>query len=274
MSFPLYKDVDKAPRDLIKDDFDTKFSLKVKSEAPHGVSLTTTTDYNPAASVLPTKINLKWAHESGFAVDKFEIASADKIALETSLTGVAPGLKFEFKGVDAATGTLGVIYKHQFATLSSELDIAGFSTFKTSVLGGSNGVSVGASADFNLSDKFDVKDFSAALAYTPCAGVFAGIKANKKFNEFNSAIAYRVKPNLSLAALIDIVPKKPSPKFNIGASYKCQPETTVKVKVDNDGVIRTSVKQDLPKKLTLVGAAEVDIRNISQFNFGVTATLG
>jgi len=273
MSFPLYKDVDKAPRDLLKDDFDTKYSLKVKSEAPHGVSLTTTTDYNPAASVLPTKINLKWAHESGFAVDKFEIASADKITLETSLTGVAPGLKFEFKGVDAATGTLGVIYKHKYATLASELDIAGFSTFKSSVLGGSNGVSVGASADFSLSDKFDVKDFSAAVAYTPCAGVFAGVKANKKFTEFNGAVGYKVKPNLSLAALID-VPKKSAYKFNIGASYKCQPETTVKVKVDNDGVIRTSVKQDLPKKLTLVGAAEVDVKNISQFNFGVTATLG
>jgi hypothetical protein len=236
--------------------------------------LTTTTEYSSAASVLPTKVNLKWNHESGFAVDKFEIASADKITLETSLTGVAPGLKLEFKGQDAATGTLGAIYKHKFATVSSEFDIAGFSTFKAAALGGSNGVSVGASADFNLADKFDVKDFSAAVAYSNNNNLFAGVKANKKFTEFNTSLCYKVKPNLNVAALVDIVPKKSSHKFNVGVWYKCCPETTVKVKVDNDGWIRTSVKHELPKRLTLVGAAEVDVRNVSQFNFGVTATLG
>jgi len=273
MSFSLFKDFDKCAKDLINDDFDTKTSLKVKSEGPSNVSLTTTTDYNPGASVLPTKVNFKWAHESGFAVDKLEIASCEKVTLETSLVGVAPGLKLEFKGVDNSSGTLGLVYKHKLATIASDLDIVGFSSTKASVLGGANGVLAGASADFDI-NKCDIKDYAAGIAYSPCCGVFAGLKATKKFTEFNSSIHYKVNPKLSVAAMVDYVPKKSTHGFKIGAAYKCCPETSVKVKVDNDLVVKASVKQELPKKLVVVGAAEVDVRNPGKLNFGVTATLG
>jgi len=275
MSLSVYKDLDKSTRDIFSDDFDTKFTLKVKSEAPAGVAVTTTTDCNCGSSPFTSKVSLKWAHEtSGFVVDKLEIAGRDKVKLETSLSNLAPGLKLEFKGSCASSGNLGAIYKHQLATIATDLDIAGFSSANVSVLGGSNGILAGASANLALAGKFEVKDFSTAIAYKPSANIFAGIVANKKFSEFNAALQYQVKPNLTVAALVDVVPKSSSHKINFAANFNCCPNTSVKVKVNNDGLINASVKHQLPKKLTVVGAAEFDTRNTSTFNFGVTATLG
>eukprot|EP01006_Ploeotia_vitrea_P020886 TRINITY_DN53200_c0_g1_i1.p1 TRINITY_DN53200_c0_g1~~TRINITY_DN53200_c0_g1_i1.p1 ORF type:complete len:270 (-),score=2.31 TRINITY_DN53200_c0_g1_i1:62-871(-) len=269
MSLPVYADLDKNTRDIFNDDFDTKCSLKVKSEAPCGATLTTNTDCCGFSS----KVSGKWAHSSGFAVDKLEFAGKDKIKLESSLTGLAPGMKLEFKGASANTGNLGMTYKHKLATVTTDLDIAGFSTANASVLGGSNGVLAGASAKFALAGKFEVKDFSAGFGYQR-SNMFAGVVANKKFGEFNAAFHYAVKPNLTIAALCDIVPKASSHKFNIGTEYVCNPNTTVKVKANSDGVINASVKQKFPKKFTVVGAAQVEAKNISAVNFGVTATLG
>jgi hypothetical protein len=221
-----------------------------------------------------SKAAFKWAHASGFAVDKLEIAGCNKVKLETSLTGLAPGLKLDFKGAAASSGNLGVTYKHQLATITTNLDIAGFSSLSTTVLGGSKGVLAGASVNCNLAGKFDVKDFSAALAYNHNDSIFVGVGANKKFSEFNASLKYNVKPTIAVAALVDVVPKTSSHKFNIGAEYACNPNTTLKFKVNNDGVINASAKQQLPNKLSMVGAVEFDTRNTSSINFGVTSTLG
>jgi hypothetical protein len=275
MSIALYKDLDKNTRDIFNDDFDTKYSLKVKSEAPQGVAVTTTTDCNCGGNAFTSKVSLKWAHESsGFVVDKLEFAGRDKVKLESSLSGLAPGLKLEFKGASASSGNLGAIYKHQFATIATDLDVAGFSAANVSVLGGSNGVLAGASANLAFGGKFEVKDYSAALGYKANFGLFASVVANKKFTEFNTAVQYQVKDNLTVAALCDCVPKSSSHKINLAATFNCCPNTAVKVKVNNDGVINASVKHQLPKKMTVVGAAEFDTRNTSSINFGVTTTLG
>ena len=233
--------------------------------------MTTNTD----CSAFSSKVSGKWAHPSGFNVDKLEFAGKDKIKLETSLTGLAPGLKLEFKGASAGSGNLGSVYKHSAATVTTDLDIAGFSCASASVVSGSKGFLAGASANFALAGKFEVKDFSAGFGYQPSSNVYAGVVGNKKFSEFNAALQYGVKPNLTIGALVDVVPKSSSHKFNIATSYVCNPNTTVKVKVNSDGLINASVKQQCPgKKFTVVGAAQFDTRNTSALGFGVTASLG
>jgi len=273
MSIAIFKDFAKCTKDLFNDDFDTKSSLKIKSEAPSGVVLTSTTDFNCNAP-FTSKVSAKWAHE-GYAVDKLEISSRDKVKLETSLAKLVPGLTLEFKGAtgSGATASLGAVYKHQFATITSDLDILAFSTANASVLGGSAGFLAGASANFGL-NKFEVKDYTAAISYSPSCGLYAGVVANKKFSEFNALLQYKVQPKLRVAALLDCVPKTSSHTCSVAVAYDCCENTAVKVKANCDGVITASVKHTMPKKFTVVGAAELDTRNTSNINFGVAATLG
>jgi len=273
MSLPLYKDFDKCTRDLFSDDFDTKYSLKVKSEAPSGVALTTTTDCNCGDGSMSSKVSMKWAHSSGFTVDKLEMAGCNKIKMETSLTGVAPGLKLEFKGA-SGSGNLGVVYKHAMATVATDIDVVGFSSANASFVGGSNGIVAGANAAFTMAGKFGIKDYGVAIGYNQCCGLFAGVTASNKFTDFSTALKYKVNPSLTVAALVDITPATSTHKFNVATAYKCNADTDIKLKVNNDGVINASVKQQLPKKFVVVGAAEFDTKNLSKMNFGITATLG
>lgn len=284
MSFPTYKDFDKSTSDALNDDFDTKFSLKVKAAAPAGVSLTTTTDLVCGASAFPTKLSAKWAHASGFSVDKLEMSGCGSCKLETSLDQLsfAPGLKLEFKGVCApgSTGSLGLIYKHALATgtLASDVDAGGPSTLRASVLGGAGGITAGGSVQLGLGGKGqgkpDLQDFSAALGWAPRAGIFAGLQANKKASEFRAALQYQLRPDLTVSALADFMPASSAHLVSSVVSYRCCPSTSLKIKVGSAGSLAASVKHDLPSALSLVGAASVDLKNPQAFALGLTATLG
>ena len=227
----------------------------------------------PGTAVFPSKVNLKWAHHSGFSIDKLEVSSCEKVNIETSLTGVAEGLKFDFKGNDSSLGTVGAVFKHKLATVATELDISGFSFLKASAIGGSNGVSAGAAATFALGNKFAVSDYSAALGWKNDS-VFVGLKANNKLADFNTFVQYQAKPNLGVNAQIDVTPKASAHNVTVGVSYKCCENISTKAKFSSNGLINASLKKNFPNKLSVVGAVGVDVHKLEAYNFGVTATLG
>eukprot|EP01006_Ploeotia_vitrea_P026725 TRINITY_DN59681_c0_g1_i1.p1 TRINITY_DN59681_c0_g1~~TRINITY_DN59681_c0_g1_i1.p1 ORF type:complete len:276 (+),score=14.17 TRINITY_DN59681_c0_g1_i1:119-946(+) len=275
MSFPEYKNFDKCAADIIKEDFDMHYSVKVKSTLPNDIGLTSTTDCCCGKTEFPTKLNFKWNGPKGFAIDKFEVAGCDKLTLETSLSGIAPGLQLKFKGANTTSAAVTAIYKHKFATLVNEIDVMGSHNLKTSIVGGSHGVQVGAAANVSLAGKAQVDDYSAAIGYTPnCGKFFVGLKANNKLADLNAAIKYQMKPNLALAALVDYTPSNGNNNFNVGMDYQICENATMKLKVNNKAVINASVKKQFPNKCTVVGAAGIDVKNINAYTLGVTATLG
>lgn len=218
---------------------------------------------------------MKYAHASGFSVDKLELNSSGSVATETSLTGLAPGLKVEFKGDDDRKGELGIVYKHKLATVTSELDVVDFSTVKAAVVGGHSGVVVGASADIALHDKFDVRNISAVASYSPCSAVFAGVRADKHFSEFTATVQYQGISKLNLAAQVTAVPKSGAHKVQVVGAYAHSATHTFKVKGDSDGIVGLSVKGKCSEgPLVVVGSAEVPVHNVGGFKWGANITLG
>jgi len=275
MSFPEYKDFDKIARDLHSDGYDIEYSLKLNSQGPFGVSVSTSTEYGPGVSVFPTRLSTAWEHSSGFAINKLEIGSSHDVKLETSLKNVAPGLLLRFAGEKIGTGILGAVYSHKVATINADIDLTSCSAVSIAALGGSQGFTAGASAGFGFGGKFEVLDFSTALGYTPKDGVFAGVQAKAKLSEFNASVLYTVRPNVAVTALVDFVPKVVDApvKVSLGTSALvagCQ----VKVKASNDGLINASVQREFPKNLVINAAAAVNARDLRSYSFGVTATLG
>ena len=278
-NWPVFKDFDKSPADLLGDDFDAKYSLKVKSSGPYGTTLTSTTTFKENKDckgccncTLVPKLSVKYAHSSGFTVEKFEVTDTAKASVETSLVGVAPNLKMEFKGNDSDKADLSFKYVAPVATVTGEVDIYGFKAAKASVCSGHGDITVGANADIKM-DKMAVQstNFGLGLGYK-MPNIFVGARADSNLSKYTARWSYDGFKGVNVAG--DVTHDSETNASVVG-SYKCNPDTNLKLKVAtcNGGVVYGSVKQSFPNKFSVTGSAEVPA-SFNSIKFGLNATLG
>jgi len=275
MSYPVFKDFDKSTNDLLDDDFDSKYSLKIKSPGPYASTVTTTTTWSckDNSCSLSPKLSLKWIHPSGFTLEKLEVSQDAKLNVETSLNGVAPGLKLEFKGNDSDKADVSFNYSIPQATFSGEIDIHNLSSAKASVLGGHGAFTAGVCAEVKLgkgSSSVDQTIFGLGVGYTN-PGLFVGARACKNFSNYSARFTYDATKEVTLLGKVNYNSKDTS--ATLATVYKCCPNTTLKVKADTNGIFAASIKRSCEKKLQVIGSAEVP----SSFNtvkFGLNAILG
>jgi len=278
MSAPIFKDFDKAPSDILSDDFDNKYSLKIKSSGPCGVVITTNTTFDEKEKKLEPKISMKYAHSSGFTVEKLEISPKGKVATETSLVGAAPGLKLEFKGNDTDKGDLSFIYSPSpVATVTGEIDAlncakasASLCVLKAPFVGGGC-----VDATFGKQG-LDKTAFHFGLGYTPNKSLFTGVRACNGFNDFSGIVSYDLSPELNVVGKVkhSTSGKNSGTNSVLAGVYQYGPSTTIKVKGSSTGTINASVKQLFEKKFSVVGSAEIPTGFASGYKFGLNATLG
>lgn len=274
MSFPSFKDLDKAPADLIADDFDSKFTLKIKSAGPNGTTITTTTEYTDKDNkqALKPKVALKWPHDSGFTLEKLEFSPDFRMAVETSLTGAAPGLKLEFKGNDSEKAEVSCKYTHPVATLTGALDINNFSTADVSVCSGHGPFTGGVALKFtSTKDDANKLDCGVGVSHTVPGVCFSALRAKENFNSYSLLFSYSHLKDAEFAGSVNY-----SPKGVLGTlvgSYAFGPKTVLKGKANSDGVLSASVKQNFDKKFAVVASAEVP-SNFNSIKWGINATLG
>ena len=231
--------------------------------------MTTNTTYDHAKeNKLVTKISAKLPHNSGFTLEKLEIASNGAFTTETSLTGTLPGLKLEFKGNDSNKGDVGLTYSHPLFTLTSELDALNFAKATASVSSGQGPVSVGVSADVNLA-KSVLGPIGTTLGYK-FSNFQVFLKSNKTFSEYSALTTYSVNKDITLASQA-LYGKSWS--FLFAGVYKCNPDTVLKLKLSNTSGIAASVKQTFDKKLVITGVADIP-QTLDNVKFGVAASLG
>lgn len=274
MSAPIFKDFDKAPSDILADDFDSKYTLKIKSSGPCGVTVTTTTTFSEKEKSLEGKLSLKYGHSSGFTVDKLEISPKGKVATETSLVGAAPGLKLEFKGNDTDKGDLSFTYSPSpIATVTGEVDLINFakatgsvSVLKAPFVGGADVEGAFGKAGYESAK------FGLGAGYS-LPNLFAGIRAANSFSTFSGIVSYALNKDLTLVGKVSHATSGKSSSIIAGV-YKYGPATTLKFKTASTGVINASIKQTFEKKFSVVGSVEIPSGFQSGYKFGVNATLG
>jgi len=277
MSFPTFKDLDKAAADLFGEEFDYKYTLKVKSSGPSNTTITTNTQYDTKTNSLVPKIALKWAHPSGFTLEKLEATQDLKFNLETSLSNAAPGLKLEFKGNDEEKADLSFTYKIPQATLTGEFDIVKLSSVKGSFVAGSGAIAGGASVDLKIAKStVDSATVNAGVTYALPSAFFA-LRAEKNFNNYSGLASWNTVCPVSGRPMTVAGQVGYSGKEITAAalsSWQCCPDTcSFKFKVNNNGVFGGSLKKVFEKKFTVITAAEVPMQ-LNTVKLGVNCTLG
>jgi len=277
MSAPVFKDFDKTTTDLLNDDFDSKYSLKIKSVGPCNAVLTTNTTFDEKEKKLEAKISAKYAHSSGFTVEKLEISPKGKVATETSLVNAAPGLKLEFKGNDTDKGDLSFTYSPTpLATITGEVDALNFAKANASVSIAHGAIVGGGCVDATFAKQgLESTKFGLGLGYS-IPKLFAGFRANNSLADFSGTISYDVSDDLSVIgkACHSTAGKTAGTKSTLAGIYRYGPSTTIKVKAANSGIINASVKQQFEKKFSVVGSVEIPSGFTTGYKFGVNATLG
>jgi hypothetical protein len=273
MAPPQFKDFNKTVTDLLGDDYDSKYSLKVKSKAPNGVGMTVTTDYSKSS--LSGKVAAKWAHASGFSLDKLEMNKNGGITVETSLKDAIPNVKFEFKGNDSNKGELLTTYSTDVATVVAQMDVAECKGFDVSALLSNGPIAGGAAVSVSLGDGADVTKFDVAGSYN-CndCNTFAGLKITNKFANYTASIGYKACPKISLGTELSFKPESSAFSALIGGSYNCNPDTQIKAKVSSEGALNFSVKQTLSKQCSITSTLATSTKNIGDYKLGLVGNLG
>jgi len=277
MSFPTFKDLDKSVADIFNDDFDYKYTLKVKSSGPCNSTLTSTTQYDTKENKLIPKLALKWGHESGFTLEKLETTHDLKLNLETSLVNTAPGLKLEFKGNDSDKADLSFTYKAPQATVTGEVDISAFSNVKASVVSGHGAFLGGANVDAKIvKNNIDNATFGAGVAYAHSKAAFVAVRADKNFTTFSGLASFNTTDPLSKRPLVLAASVSHNGKdttASVASVFNWCNECNLKVKVNSNGVVAASLKNNFQKKFTVIGSAEFPLQ-LNVVKLGVNATLG
>jgi len=272
---PLFADISKGPKDLLADDFGTKMTVKAKVPAGPAV-LTLETERK--SSSLSSKVSVKLASSTilpkGFSLDKFQMKPDGGNALETSLTGAAPGLKLTFKGNDGGAGDLGVEYKKGTLAASAVLDVVDLSKVSTSACFGVGASSnIGGCASYSMSGKeCALSSYSLGGSYSSGA-LSVSAATGAKISDVNLYTLYKVKPALTVATSTSHSADKPFGKFEVGCSYGGFAKVGVaKAKVNCDGLVSGAIVKKVDN-YTVTAGATVSSADLSTFKWGVGVSL-
>jgi len=274
--FKVFKDFDKASADILSEDFDCKYTLKVKSKGPYESTLTTNTTYenskNPAS--LSSKVSVKYPHSSGFTLEKLEIANNGSVSAETSLSGTTQGLLLEFKGNDCDKSEISFKYEHPQATFTGLADVLKMEKAEVSVSSGRDQFKGGLSACFGK--PFTLNSTTYGLGYTVNKVFDASIRADAKKSlvpsVYKGLFKYTASNDITLAGEVKY---EKDASFALAGVYNCNPTTVLKLKATSCGKLFASAKQDIAKvpKCSAVACAQFD-NGLQNPKFGLNITLG
>eukprot|EP00520_Triparma_pacifica_P004542 CAMPEP_0118643450 /NCGR_PEP_ID=MMETSP0785-20121206/6398_1 /TAXON_ID=91992 /ORGANISM="Bolidomonas pacifica, Strain CCMP 1866" /LENGTH=268 /DNA_ID=CAMNT_0006535115 /DNA_START=888 /DNA_END=1694 /DNA_ORIENTATION=- len=267
---PLFSDIDGTASDFFSDDYTKKVTCKIKTKAgPVGVTCETERKTKGSTSLL-SKLSFKWAAGSGFAIDKLSMKPDGSHVMETSLTGVAPGLKFTFKGDDAQNGDLGLEYKKDAVGVTAEMDIIELKQVSASLAAAKGDLAFGGSATYKISGGA-LDAYSVAASYT-AGSLFASVVSDK-FSSFDLGFNYKVNGDITVGTMSSHSASKPLGSITAGASYNAK-FGTVKGKATSDGVLSAVLVKEVAKKVMVTPSVQVKAADFANATWGLGVTMG
>lgn len=247
---------------ILADDYTTKVSLKCKKNAGD-VAVTVETDRG-SSGALSSKIGTKFNYGK-LNFDKAQVTADGGHVLETSLAPYE-GVKLSFKGNKGAD--LGVDYTKGHFYGTAVLDVKDMSNLgATACYGLDNGLKIGGSASYALSDKTGISAFDVGGSYSS-GPVFCSVTSASKMSVFNVGLVYKVNSDVSLASQTTHSSEKPFDLVAVGGLYKA-PFADIKAKLGSGMVVSAAVMKEVAPKVTLTASGSVVATDMSNFKYGL-----
>jgi hypothetical protein len=287
----LFGDLGKRVSDLLTKEFpsekqENKFAWK--GQANNEVTLETTFLQRKDGSILGT-FAPKYKHKdwnTTFSADintkrevKAEVAVEDLLnveGLKTTLTGFSRG--------NDNFGTIGVEYKHELATVAASADYgkASGSTVKASAVIGTQGIALGASAEYFFGGESELKELTTVLSYASSEfdiTAFGRIQQSEEDkNELGATYFHKINSDWQVGAeaTFDTAHTEAKPKLTFATQYFLHNDTILKGKFDTTGKLGLSYQQKYNRNAKLTISSTIDTNNLGGKNsstFGFTLSL-
>jgi len=276
----FYKDLNKRSNDLLTKEFPSeKKESKVdwKGETGSNVAFETSLTRKYDGSILGifspkyrirdwnTNVTAEVKTDRDFKAE-VEISDHFVPGVKTTITG-------ESRGEDLV-GTLGVEYRHEFATFTGSADYGQStgSTIKASTVVGYQGFQLGTAIDYFFGSTVDssLREFSATATYGTDefdVGAFGKMYPERDSNLLGGFFFQRVNSDLSVGAEVSLDTQNNSnkPKLTTAAQYRIDNDASIKTKFDTNGRVGLSYQQKF-KSSRLTLAATVDTNNFHKEN--------
>lgn len=265
-----FGDIGKKAKDVLYKDYfyDQKFSISTKTQS--GVSFHTTglkkgeefsSDVKSEFHYADVKTEIKVDHKS-------------KIHVAVQAEDVAPGLKATVKGIipDANSGKVELHYKQPFSHSSLSVGLVSQPVLEGAVALGAHGLVVGGEAAYDTATSTATKyNFGVGIVQADYA---ASILVTDKLDTVKASYLHTLSSDTSLAVEIAHKVAKKDITFTAGASYKLDPLTLTKIRLNNRGSIAALVQHEYRPKSHITFSGEVDSKNIDKSaKFGVALSL-
>jgi voltage-dependent anion channel protein 2 len=258
----VFKDIGKTCSDLLTKDYKTgKNSVEVKSKTSNGVTFT------PTAELAGTKFSgsLKAAfavmgidtettlNTGGTVASKFEMA--DALAKGACLT-------FETETADKGNAMLKkalctLDYKTELFTCKSSYDY-----FKSQLTATAScvydGFTLGCSADYGITSGALATYATACQFVQPDFTLVAKLESKKDGAAYTGMYYHKVSGDMQVGTELVKKSSKAGPDLAFGCMFKLDKDTTIKSKVDSEGILSASYKQKISPITTMTLAATID----------------
>ncbi|OZJ02329.1 hypothetical protein BZG36_04290 [Bifiguratus adelaidae] len=281
MSVPIpFSDIGKPTRDLLSKDFITHgFKLEAKTTAPNGVSFKVAGIKDAKSGLILGDLETKWANKANGVTFTQAWTTANQLKAKVEFeNNLAKGLKVDLDTMFVpSTGAKNAIIKADYKQPSVH-SVATLDVFKTQVavdtVIGREGFLAGAEVGYDVANGL-VSRYNTALGYVG-PDYTVNLHATNSLSMYTASYYHCVSPAIETGAKATWDTKNNNVVgLEVGTRYRLDPDTAIKAKVNNFGVLAMSYTQALKPGVKVTLAAQVDTTRFEEdvHRVGVAFTL-
>jgi voltage-dependent anion channel protein 2 len=266
-----FKDIGKAASDLLSKDFKVgKNSVEVKSKTLNGVTFTPSA--TKSGDKLTGSLEAKYRFPGNIEAEATLNTSGVLSTKFEAIDAIAKGMTATVECETPAPGKTGVLnsgkctfnYKQEMYACKASYDYYK-SDLSASATAGITGMTLGCSLDYNT-DKSAFMKYAGAFQYEQPDFTFTAKLAESigKNTVYTGSYFHKVSNSMQVGGELAKASDKESVDIAFGCVYKLDKDTSVKSKVDSDGILSASYKQKISPISTLTLAMAVDTVSLSE----------
>lgn len=261
-----FGDIGKIAKDLIDKDFPfEKTRFETKTTTRGGVEFTSILERKNSDGTIKGELKSKLKHSSNLVITDSYSTSND-LSLKVETPELVDGLTTDLEGtfnpsVGSRDVKLGAKFKSDYLTLTALTNTLSAQKVKVDAVVGYEGALVGGQVRYDIA-KGSLSDYVLAVGYTEKNYSFA--LQSDKSSLITGTLSHVYSSDLALAARASLKPADKTFDIEIGAQYKVDRDSTLKLKVDSAGKVGLGYSQKIRPDLKVSFGLSVDTRKIDQ----------